>query len=673
MPRRTLKAPSHDIRRHRRKIACRMPQRGYSGGVMQIFRSALCAFLLAAIPPPVCAELRAVLVGVSDYLTLDADLKGPANDARLMAEVLVARGIPAREIAVLTSDVSNLPTGVTIAPPTKAAITTALRNLANRAQPGDTVVFYFSGHGAQAPDQSGDEGGGYDEIFLPADATGWKGEIGMVENALSDDELQLWAQPLLSRGVKLVGLIDACHSNTGFRSFPDSAGVARGLSPQDLNIPDGTSSAPSTPASSLSGDFVFLYSSQSDQRSFEYPVGGSGLWQGAFTRQLAEVLRRSPKAAWAQVLAETSARMQQGTAAQMPDGEGPMLDQSLFGTAGPQRFIVQNGRLQAGLLQGLNPGDIVSLYAAPDGGMVVAQITLTTVDARSARLPADAPTAAWAEVDQPAAPPDLSLAPPQQADPADAFDYTAWRDALDAHTRTAHPDLTPILTEGTIALAGPDGQLTSSSPRIRLQTNETEALALSRTLTEANHSLRLQRLFASVAGRNLTATAPLTLNWQRKAAPDCGMGGDAASIDPAKGVQPCDQLWLRFQNSSGRDLDVSILYFNADFSITPLWPQHGLSNRLAAGERGRAGFQIDPNSLAADEDILVLAVPVEPGSPRVDLTRLADPATMRGGGDWFSDRLNPDSTTTRSFSTKPAPLLMMRQTVRIRPASLGDD
>ena len=636
--------------------------------------------LLAALPLPACAELRAVLVGVSDYLNLDADLKGPANDVRLMAEVLVARGIPAAEIAVLTSDPVNLPAGVTVAAPTKAAIMAALTNMATRAQSGDTLVFYFSGHGAQAPDISGDEGGGHDEMFLPADAAGWKGDIGMVENALLDDELRTWAQPLLSRGVKLVGLIDACHSDTGFRSLPDSAAVARGLSPQDLGIPETadpmTNSAGSGPTAALNGDFVFLYSSQSDQRSFEYPVGDSGLWQGAFTRQLAVVLRSAPEAPWAQVLAATTATMQQGTAAQMPDGEGPMLNQNLFGTAAPQRFPVQDGILKAGLLQGLNPGDELSLYPTASGGTVLRQVTLGEVGARESTLPQATPAMAWAELDQSTAPPALHLAAAQLADPTDNFDYAPWRAALATYTNQTSPDLIPILTKGQIALAGPDGQLDPggrhSTPRIALQDGETPGRAVDRVLAQAAHSLRLRRLFASVAGRSLTAQPPLQLDWLRRPVAGCTNPGPTAPADPAQGVQPCDQLWLDFQNISGRDLDVSILYFNADFSITPLWPVRGLSNRLAAGEHGKAGFQIDANSAAVDEDILVLAVPVAPDTARVDLTALADPAASRGVGDWFSNRLNPD-TATRSFSTKPPPLMLIRQTVRIRPAPQGDD
>ncbi|WP_284325668.1 caspase family protein [Cypionkella aquatica] len=629
--------------------------------MLQLFRAAIYTILLADLPHPAHAELRAVLVGVSDYLTLDADLKGPANDVRLMAEALITRGIPATEITALTSDPTDLPAGVSIASPTKSAIILALNAMASRAQTGDTLVFYFSGHGAQAPDLTGDEGGGYDELLLPADAAGWKGNVGMVDNALLDDELQAWAQPLLTRGIKLVGLIDACHSDTAFRNLPGQGGVARGLGPQDLNIPDTIASAASAPnAPPLRGDFVFLYSSQSDQRSFEYPVGETQVWQGAFTRQLAATLRDSPTAPWAQVLAATAAAMQQGSTAQMPAGEGPMLDQNLFGTAAPQHWPIQNGNLQAGLLQGLNPGDQLSVYASAEGGAALLQVTLTDVAARSARLLALPANAAWAKLDQAAPPPPLQLAMPQLADPDDNSDYSKWRAALAPYVmKGGAADLSPIFTQGQIALAGPDGALDpagpGSTPRIQAQQGENPTLAVERVLAAATHSLHLRRMFASLAGRNLTAHPALQLDWQRKATTDCVHHSRALAFDPAKGVAPCDQLWLGFQNVSGRDLDVSILYFNTDFSIAPIWPKQGLSNRLAAGESGRAGFQIDANAPPADEDILILAVPVEPGAARVDLTLLVDPAT------------------NRSFSSKPAPLLMIRQAVRIRPAQQGDE
>jgi hypothetical protein len=84
-----------------------------------------------------------------------------------------------------------------------------------------------------------------------------------------------------------------------------------------------------------------------------------------FTCQRAEDWRSSPNATLSQVLAATAATMQQGTTAQMPDGEGPMLTETRFGTPAPQRFPARTSILKAGLLQGLNPGDALSLYLTP--------------------------------------------------------------------------------------------------------------------------------------------------------------------------------------------------------------------------------------------------------------------------------------------------------------------
>ena len=313
---------------------------GYLGRMMM---QRLALFMMCMVAQPALAEVRAVLVGVGDYLTLDADLKGPANDVRLMAETLVVRGVKPASLVVLSFDTAGLPAGVTTAAPVRAEILAAMEAAAIASGAGDTVVFYFSGHGAQAPDMSGDEGGGYDEILLPADAAGWKGATASVENAILDDELQAWAQGMLSRGVALVGLIDACHSATGFRAI-GGAGVARVIDPAALGIPDDVAPVAGEDAAALSGDFVFLYSSQSDQRSFEYPLGDGNIWHGEFTLRLAEVLRTAPEASWAQVLAATTEAMVQGPARQMPEGEGTCWTQRSSGRVSPKRGFRLRGR-----------------------------------------------------------------------------------------------------------------------------------------------------------------------------------------------------------------------------------------------------------------------------------------------------------------------------------------
>ncbi|MBN8630785.1 MAG: caspase family protein [Rhodobacterales bacterium] len=636
------------------------------------------ALTLALLAAPAHAEIRAVVVGVSDYLTLDADLKGPANDARLMAETLIARGIVPGNMTVLTSDPTGLPGGITTAPPTRAAILAALDAATTASAKGDTIVFTFSGHGAQAPDLSGDEGGGYDEIFLPADAAGWKGAIGSVENAIVDDDLQAWAQSALSKGIKVVGLIDACHSATGFRAV-GGQGVAKVIDEAQLGIPDDVVPVQGTPAPPLSGDFVFLYSSQSDQRSFEYPMA-DGTWHGEFTLRLAQTLRDTPDASWAQVLAATTEAMVQGPARQMPDGEGPLLSAPVFGQGSTtERFPVAGGKLSAGLLQGLADGAEVALYATPAGGDALATLTLTKVTAREASFTVAPPaTALWAELISAPPPAPLALAAPVRADPDDAQDYGPWTAALPEPGAT--PDLVPILTEGTIALAQADGVLDpdgpGSTPRIRPEPGETPADAVARTLDQAAHGLALRKVLAGATGRSLTGKAPLTMTIDRRAATgQCDQPGPQTPFDPAEGVGPCDQLWLTLTNTSGTAQDVSVLYFTADFQVQPIWPSQNLSNRVAPGESTRVGLMIEPGSTAGLEEIWALAVPVDPDAPRVDLTRLAplqgtrayagasDPMTL-----WLEARMEPDAAS-RGFTLKPAPLTMLRQVLRLTPGA----
>lgn len=636
--------------------------------------------ILAAFPA--CAEVRAVIVGVGDYLTLDADLKGPSFDAALMAEVLVARGVKASEMVVLTATAQDLPAGVTTGQPVRAEIIAAMEAVAVASQSGDSVVFYFSGHGSQAPDMSGDEGGGYDEILLPADAAGWKGSIGAVENAILDDELQVWAQGMLTRGVAVVGLVDACHSATGFRAI-GGEGVARVLSPEALGIPDDVEPVAGVEGAPLTGDFVFLYSSQSDQRSFEYPLGDGVTWHGEFTLRLADVLRTAPEASWAQVLAATSDAMVQGPARQMPEGEGTLLEAQVFGEgAAAARMVVDAGVLNAGLLQGLTPGSEVALFADPSGGEALAMLTVGDVAARASQLSGVVPEGAlWAEVVSLAPPAPLVLAAPVQSDAADGFDYGPWLAALPEGGPGA--DLVPILTGGVVALAGADGVLDpegpGSSPRISLQDGETPVMAAERVLTQAAHGLRLREVLAGAAGRSLTGKAALSMVVERKVAgTDCGAVAGAVLYDPAAGVQGCDQLWLVLTNTGGKAQDVSVLYFAADFAVSPIWPVQNLANRLAPGEGVRVGLQIEPTDVAGLEEIWVLAVPVDPDAPRVDLTRLATPQMTRafaGASDemalWLEGRMgDPDEAAMRGFSVKPAPLTMLRQIVRLKPGTL---
>lgn len=652
--------------------------------------------LIAA--PPALAEVRALLVGVSDYHVLDADLKGPQNDVGLMADALMARGADPARIEVLTTPGARLADGIAPAEdPTRAAILAALDRLAESAGPGDTVVFYYSGHGSQAPDRNGDEAGGYDEILLPSDAAGWKGAIGAVENAIVDDELQVKMQAILDRGARLVAILDACHSATGFRAA-GGAGVARYVSPQTLGIPEALGEGEGGHvAPPLSGDFVFLYSSQSDERSFEYPVGDRAdpaNWYGDFTRNLAAVLVSVPDLTWAQALAASADGLIQEQASQTPDGEGALAS-PVFGSAPGEgaRMRIEGGRLMAGLLSGLSEGAVIGIYDAAAGGELLGRATLTGLTATGADLVFDGPlpSTAYAEPLAPGRPAPLRLAPPVAAD---AGDYGAALAAL-GHIREdalvdgiewsdGEFDMRLVLVGGDIALVGRDGVLDAegpgTSPRLPAVSGEDVILGF---LERAVRVDRLYRALALAGGKKGGLTLPgaglgvegeILVATGGGADGDCaGPTGDAVRLQDQAAVANCDQIWLTLRNPSRTAQDVTVLYVDRDLNVVPIWPEAGLSNRVAFGESAEVGLEIRTGEMPGGlEQIIVIAVPARDGAPRTVLTGLADPAASRDVaqgstvGDWLMAAADPDAQERKiGPGGKAEPVKVTRIRVRL--------
>ena len=71
---------------------------------------------------------------------------------------------------------------------------------------GDSLVFHFSGHGAQQRNRDGGEVDGFDETILPMDFQ----TQGMIVDDVINESL---IRPL-PNGVRLHAVVDACHSGT---------------------------------------------------------------------------------------------------------------------------------------------------------------------------------------------------------------------------------------------------------------------------------------------------------------------------------------------------------------------------------------------------------------------------------------------------------------------------
>ena len=90
--------------------------------------------------------------------------------------------------------------------PTKHNMRMALFWLTQGCQPGDSLIFHYSGHGSQQRNRSGDEIDGFDETLLPLDFE--------TQGMIVDDEINATIVRPLPPGVRLHAFIDACHSGT---------------------------------------------------------------------------------------------------------------------------------------------------------------------------------------------------------------------------------------------------------------------------------------------------------------------------------------------------------------------------------------------------------------------------------------------------------------------------
>ncbi|CAI9262285.1 unnamed protein product [Lactuca saligna] len=142
---------------------------------------------------------RALLCGVT-YDKQKYKLKGTNYDVTQMQEFLMTRfKFPSASIHILAEMESH-------PHPTKRNIQEALRWLVKDNQHGDSLVFYFSGHGLRQPDLFDDEQDGFDETICPLD---FKTAGMIIDNEINDTIVRP-----LKKGVKLHAIIDACHSGT---------------------------------------------------------------------------------------------------------------------------------------------------------------------------------------------------------------------------------------------------------------------------------------------------------------------------------------------------------------------------------------------------------------------------------------------------------------------------
>ena len=169
---------------------------------------------------------KALCIGINDYPGTRSDLTGCVNDAHDWAGILEARQFEVRKLLDAQA--------------TKAEMKRAIGGLIAGAEPDDTLIITYSGHGTWVPDTSGDEADGRDEGLCPHDIR--------TAGALLDDEIHALFNQRRERVRILlaVGQLPLRIGDTGRRQRPGRGGAAGPVSAPG-GLDDGRPAAAGNP------------------------------------------------------------------------------------------------------------------------------------------------------------------------------------------------------------------------------------------------------------------------------------------------------------------------------------------------------------------------------------------------------------------------------------------
>jgi hypothetical protein len=664
-----------------------MPWRGV------VFASTLrlLALLAAAgLTLPAWATNRALLVGVSQYPDLPAalQLKAPANDVRLMRQVLKQRGFDDANIEILADAVD----GARL--PTQGAILTALQGLAGRSRPGDTVYLHFSGHGSLQPAAAVTTApaSGWQPIFLPRDVRGWDGKAGVaVPNAIADTVLRDAVDRINATGALVFAVFDACHSARLVRGALPGTDASlvrvRQVSPQALGVvapapPDVwplwvTQPRDAAPSRGR-GRAVYFYAAQSYElaASLPMPAGLRDRWHGLFSWHVAQALALGQPMSYRQLgqhLLSRYDQLQAATATPLYSGDG--LDEPVFGQEAPivRQWPLERrqGRLllPAGALSGLAEGALLALLSdpiAPGAGPALAPkgtlgfARLATLEANQAWLDAvpwlgyaapsvaQLPAGSWARlVSNPPSfalrvssesagcraecPAGRALAQLQREGiPGVDARWVAGYEQADVRLRATDRGvrlLLPGAAEGDRSTWGHAAETTDDTAHVEVLAQQTAA-ALHRVARTRN----LLQLAARLALRNPASGLEVALKIRRRTS----ALETTLSSDRLVELGPGDLLLLDGHNAGADPLDMVAFWLGFDQSIRRIYPEDARdAPRLAAGDRlRRAGWSVDERSEGM-ERLLILSVPMRRGQEAADFRFLEQSplSRLRGAVD----------------------------------------
>ena len=167
-----------------------------------------CLALCCGIPGMGFAEQRALLVGVGKLDIPGNDLPSIDLDLDAMHEMLNLMGFSDRQIHTLRDEAA-----------TSASVIAEFNGwLKQGVQPDDRVVFYFSGHGSNIPDERGDQDDNASQVLVTHDVKWTHVKAGAsLTGVLPDYRIAELLAAIPSKNVLFI--VDSCHSGTVTRAI----------------------------------------------------------------------------------------------------------------------------------------------------------------------------------------------------------------------------------------------------------------------------------------------------------------------------------------------------------------------------------------------------------------------------------------------------------------------
>ncbi|CAM8987135.1 unnamed protein product [Rhodiola kirilowii] len=227
---------------------------------------------------------KAFLCGIT-YRKQKYTLKGTINDVKSIRALLIDKFKFSEEGILVLTELEPRSEYI----PTKENMRKALKWLVSNMRPGDSLVFYYSGHGLRQLDFENDELDGFDETICPVD---FKTTGVILDNEINDTIVRP-----LPNGVTLHAFVDSCHSGT-ILDLPSVFDREKGLWVD--NTP------PSGAYKSTKGGFAVSLSACADKQIAADTTAFTGKeMRGAMTWSLVNALSQKPNLTYEELLEYT--------------------------------------------------------------------------------------------------------------------------------------------------------------------------------------------------------------------------------------------------------------------------------------------------------------------------------------------------------------------------------